>query len=87
MTGDRFGLYYPEMRFDSGWLRLGALYRPKLARTGVLGGRTAAIGPAGFAGRELRRARPGLWCHSVIAVNRLLTLRGARPEGLAHGVR
>jgi hypothetical protein len=24
MTGDRFGLYYPEMRFDSDWLRLGA---------------------------------------------------------------
>ena len=32
MTGDRFGLYYPEMRFDSDWLRLGALYWPKLAR-------------------------------------------------------
>jgi hypothetical protein len=32
MTGDRFGLYYPEMRFDSDWLRLGAMYWPKLAR-------------------------------------------------------
>jgi Family of unknown function (DUF6236) len=32
MTADRFGLYYPEMRFDRDWLRLGALYWPKLAR-------------------------------------------------------
>jgi hypothetical protein len=32
MTADRLGLYYPEMGFDSDWLKLGALYWPKVAR-------------------------------------------------------